>query len=68
VLLSALEDIIQDVIVEREQELEQEQGGMGAAAAARERERDRERESPLREAVRAWIESLDLVGGDGSHS
>jgi hypothetical protein len=64
VLLSALEDIIQDVIVEREQEQEQEHE-QGAAAAARERER--ERESPLREAVRAWIESLDLVG-DSSHS
>ncbi|KAK4103585.1 hypothetical protein N658DRAFT_420917 [Parathielavia hyrcaniae] len=48
VLLSALEDIIQDVIMERE-------GG-------REAKREREKDSPLRGAVRAWIESLDLVG------
>ncbi|KAL2023391.1 hypothetical protein VTK56DRAFT_2748 [Thermocarpiscus australiensis] len=58
VLLSALEEIIQDVIRERErdQAREQEQEGYGggdAAAVARE-------ESPLREAVRAWIESVDL--------
>lgn len=54
VLLSALEDIIQDVIGEREQEQEQEESV---------KERDRERESPLREAVRGWIESVDLLGG-----
>ncbi|KAL2130961.1 hypothetical protein VTI74DRAFT_5724 [Chaetomium olivicolor] len=56
VLLSALEDIIQDVIGEREQEQElgrREQRGAG-----------REKESPLREAVRVWIESVDLVGGE----
>ncbi|KAH6856533.1 folliculin-interacting protein N-terminus-domain-containing protein [Chaetomium sp. MPI-CAGE-AT-0009] len=52
VLLGALEDIIQDVIGEREHELE---GAMG----------NRERESPLREAVRGWIENVDSgAGGD----
>lgn len=52
VLLGALEDIIQDVIGEREQELE---GGVG----------NRERESPLREAVRGWIENVESgAGGD----
>ncbi|KAK3294765.1 folliculin-interacting protein N-terminus-domain-containing protein [Chaetomium fimeti] len=52
VLLGALEDIIHDVIGEREQELE---GSIG----------NRERESPLREAVRGWIESVDFgAGGD----
>jgi len=56
VLLSALEDIIQDVIGEREQEQGHEAGS--------ERERERERESPLREAVRGWIESVDLGGGE----
>ncbi|KAG7287845.1 hypothetical protein NEMBOFW57_007362 [Staphylotrichum longicolle] len=58
VLLSALEDIIQDVIAEREQE----QGHEGHIG--REKERERERESPLREAVRGWIESVDLGGGE----
>lgn len=70
VLLSALEDIIQDVIAEREMEMEQQEQTRGqnreeeqegyrreraaAASAAR------DRESPLREAVRGWIESVDL--------
>ncbi|KAK4126113.1 hypothetical protein N657DRAFT_568816, partial [Parathielavia appendiculata] len=62
VLLSALEDIIQDVIMEREQDQELDQRGAGPAAAVAARERTREKESPLRGAVRAWIESLDLVG------
>ncbi|KAH6635269.1 hypothetical protein B0J18DRAFT_360243 [Chaetomium sp. MPI-SDFR-AT-0129] len=51
VLLGALEDLIQDVLAEKEQELEN-----GKVVA------DRERESPLREAVRNWIESVDFGG------
>jgi hypothetical protein len=50
VLLGALEDIIHDVIGEREQELE---GSTG----------NRKRESPLREAVRGWIENVESGGG-----
>jgi hypothetical protein len=78
VVLSALEDIIQDVIAEREQEQEQDHDGAQGESLVREgiggegrqrRSRSeraaaafaaRERESPLREAVRAWIESVDL--------
>ena len=64
VLLSALEDIIQDVIADKEQEQEQEdgQGHRHGHGQVMERERERERESPLREAVRGWIESMDLNG------
>ncbi|KAK4042861.1 folliculin-interacting protein N-terminus-domain-containing protein [Parachaetomium inaequale] len=51
VLLGALEDIIQDVLGEREQQQQQQQ------------QVERERESPLREAVRGWIESVDFGGG-----
>lgn len=60
VLLSALEDIIHDVIREREQEQENGQGahGSGSVAATTAREKD----SPLREAVRGWIESVELSG------
>lgn len=67
VLLSALEDIIHDVIGEREQEQEQEEErsrGEGREGYRRERAAAafaaREKESPLREAVRSWIESVDL--------
>lgn len=105
VLLGALEDIIQDVIAEKEQqEQEQEQGrereregegeeeehhhyhhhhhhrgtgdgrrhpsrqngeeegGVGGAGLAG----ARQRESPLREAVKNWIESMDSAVGGGS--
>ncbi|KAK4109869.1 hypothetical protein N656DRAFT_714867 [Canariomyces notabilis] len=61
VVLSALEDIIQDVIAEREQEQEQDHdGAQGESLRAAAAFAARERESPLREAVRAWIESVDL--------
>ncbi|KAL2175614.1 uncharacterized protein P884DRAFT_205641 [Thermothelomyces heterothallicus CBS 202.75] len=93
VLLGALEDIIQDVIAEREQEQEQEQEREGEKEEGRKREQEeeehrggdgshshrrrgeavgaglagaRERESPLREAVRSWIESLEFVVGGGA--
>ncbi|KAK3906884.1 hypothetical protein C8A05DRAFT_40336 [Staphylotrichum tortipilum] len=70
VLLSALEDIIQDVIGEREQVRaaahglpgEEEEDLERERERERERQRERERESPLREAVRSWIESVDLIG------
>ncbi|KAK4156519.1 hypothetical protein C8A00DRAFT_12532 [Chaetomidium leptoderma] len=68
VLLSALEDIIQDVLGEREQEELLLDGSSSSSRGGhhhRERERERERESPLREAVRGWIENLDLGGGGG---
>ncbi|KAL2200582.1 folliculin-interacting protein N-terminus-domain-containing protein [Corynascus similis CBS 632.67] len=74
VLLGALEDIIQDVIGEKE-ELEQEQGHQREGEAPHHLRQggvgtklniNRERESPLREAVRAWIEALDfIVSGSG---
>ena len=57
VLLSALEDLIQDIIGEKEQDQDQELG-------PDERDRERERESLLREAVRGWIENVDLLGGE----
>ncbi|SPQ19969.1 c24e4c6a-50af-4835-88d6-444684482ba9 [Thermothielavioides terrestris] len=60
VLLSALEDIIQDVIAERE-ELQQQPEGPSAH-----RTDARDRESPLRQAVRGWIESVDSGDGNGS--
>mgnify|MGYP002620795410 CR=1 FL=1 len=94
VLLSALEDIIHEVIAEREHRQEEEevtrtltgeqlghgkdieQGQQGNEGLGRERgrlmgggvggdkerEKAKERESPLREAVRAWIESVDITG------
>ncbi|KAK4236201.1 hypothetical protein C8A03DRAFT_35900 [Achaetomium macrosporum] len=75
VLLSALEDVIQDVISEKEEQQQQQQqqrrqqqqrgqDGHGGQEREREREREREkereRESPLREAVRGWIEGMDF--------
>jgi hypothetical protein len=62
VLLSALEDIIQDVIQDKEQEQEQEDGQGHRHGHGQVVEREKERESPLREAVRGWIESMDLNG------
>jgi hypothetical protein len=62
VLLGALEDIIQDVLAEREQQQQQHQQQV---LEGRDRDRMRERESPLREAVRGWIESVDLGGSGG---
>lgn len=52
VLLTALEDIIHDVIGE---------GGGEAHGQGSHGHGDRDRESPLRGAVRGWIESLDLA-------
>jgi hypothetical protein len=64
VLLTALEEIIQDVITERE-EMEVD-GGRGPLASLSHGhgDRDRDRESLLREAVRGWIEGLDLATAD----
>jgi hypothetical protein len=58
VLLTALEDIIHDVIGERELA----EGGEGHGHGHGHGHGGRARESPLREAVRGWIEGLDLVG------
>jgi hypothetical protein len=58
VLLTALEDIIHDVIGERELA----EGGEGHGHGHGHGDRARARESPLREAVRGWIEGLDLGG------
>ncbi|KAK3390957.1 folliculin-interacting protein N-terminus-domain-containing protein [Podospora didyma] len=52
VLLSALEDIIREVIKEREQEA-YNSDGMSRDAT------DRDKESALREAVRGWLESVE---------
>ncbi|KAL2267690.1 hypothetical protein VTJ83DRAFT_4967 [Remersonia thermophila] len=92
VLLTALEDIIHDVLAGREEEEEEEShrgesGSVGEGDSEpspreqqqdhrreqdqeerllkqrqqKQRARERERESPLREAVRGWIEGLDAA-------
>ncbi|KAK0629813.1 hypothetical protein B0T17DRAFT_589489 [Bombardia bombarda] len=56
VVLSALEEIIREVIEEREQE------GLGGGSGGREVP-VRDKESALREAVRRWLESVESGGG-----
>ncbi|KAK3944918.1 folliculin-interacting protein N-terminus-domain-containing protein [Diplogelasinospora grovesii] len=50
VILSALEEVVRDVVEQREIEQHQHNNSRGAI---------REKESPLREAVRGWLESIE---------
>jgi hypothetical protein len=50
VILSALSEIIREVIDKREKELQSEAGLIG----------EREKENALREAVRAWVEGVEM--------
>lgn len=59
VVLSALESIARDVVQTREEDEEESSRASTTTMRAGGRRRRREKESILREAVRAWVESVD---------